>query len=312
MEKILFKSVRFSFRTIMSLLIATILLGVSPVAAGAGGTGDTGKNDTPGDSILSTMSQAQIQDLAERYSPIWFIAKSDPYPPMPVEDYVENSCIKDRTRDDELLRFPIGEVDLSLLSRYSYRSVPSISVKRAFELQYNCDQHWEDFPSINWRTETSVFANVSPRDGGGFSIQYWVFYGYNPPSHDADWESVTISFSRKGNPRQIAYSAHGHLSVGNWWETNKEGTNTQVLVANGGHGNSPVSNTADSSYTQWRRAKIEVMTDNQGDILQDYRWIAYKGEWGTKGIITSPAHQREQWNWPDPPDESGILRFSNN
>jgi hypothetical protein len=166
--------------------------------------------------------------------------------------------------------------------------------------------------------EWTCYAHVYPVPGGGYDVQYWIFYPYNGKvrklggAHEGDWEHVTVRVDDSGTSIDRVYlSAH---EGGRWYDP------SCLLETQDGR---PIVYSALDSHAAYRgpgspppeAEQILDRTSDGGEVLDCSRswvnvgeleaprsgaeWLRYNGRWGEIGEVFSgprgPAFHDDTW-----------------
>jgi hypothetical protein len=174
----------------------------------------------------------------------------------------------------------------------------------------------EDFQRLNALSQykNRVYGRVKSYPDGENTLQYWLFYYYNPKEyppldtgeHEGDWEMVQVLLDDSGTPTETAYAQHRNGEVCDWSfvPKNYEGR-PKVFVGLGSHASYFESFTFPNGHVD--------TTDGDGDtanpaverVTDATAWLHWPGTWGgTPGQFlgaASPVGPKFQGpKWDDP------------
>jgi len=168
-------------------------------------------------------------------------------------------------------------------------------------------------PPEEWKAY--VHAKKSVVASGGYDVEYWFFYAYNPtPSgvnHEADWEHVTVTTDANGRFASAWYAQHDsgqrYAAKDLKWARK---THPITCPGEGTHADYPGAGTwstptpyKDHSYedgASWAVEKSFVNVGEVGHPRNGQAWIAYGGRWGKlgpTGVQNGPPSPPVQGSW---------------
>jgi hypothetical protein len=246
-------------------LLGAMVLSANPGAA-TGAVADSLEASAPG-APPAGFSSMDDRALGRAYAPLLLFSKGARWSPMRVEDYVARAGTSLGVRDWE--RQPVDPEELPALGDCpTIVPVPCYTVSTGCtEGDAACAQPIRAPGDGERRSDGAVYVRVvrrgaprTDRSPNAFDavgpygrsvetiVQYWFFYAFDDwispviagqlrQYHEADWEAVTIGFSRSA-PLFVGFSQH---CGGEWypWADVRvtDGTRTVVAVAEGSQAN---------------------------------------------------------------------------
>ena len=152
-------------------------------------------------------------------------------------------------------------------------------------------------PASEWKAYVHVKKSVVDT-AGGFDVQYWFFYGYNPtPSginHEADWEHVTITTDAHGRFSSAWYAQHNsgkrYAAADLSWVRKShpitcpgEGTHADYPHAGTYDTPTPYKDHAYEDGASWDVETSFVDVGELGHPRNGQAWIEFGGSWGKLG-----------------------------
>jgi hypothetical protein len=161
--------------------------------------------------------------------------------------------------------------------------------------------------SIDWMT----YYHAYPNQGGGVTLQYWRFYGYNfgqtidlpfgfrlEFSHGGDWEAIHIVLDQADQPAWVRLLGHRSLDSVPWNAVQVEGGTHVVLFSEAGghtsHAEMPEDFVQGIRQRTWPGSQFDRPGSppitapplvNLGEKLDPLeRWLPYSGLWGSPGF----------------------------
>lgn len=271
----------------------------------------------PTDSSLFTASPPEadsISALADRFAPQFMHPESEPNLPTSAEFHITRTTLLFHNADCPSDNQSFGAASVTLIrdttvtstcNGHVYRASGTRSASRSKTFVLNDVARDYQRGSLNpkeWPTYFHAFHNK----GGGWSLQYWVFYPYNTGKkigplevgfHGGDWEMVQVDLDKKNEPVSAHFTGHTSLEMVPWatlQTTNR--THPIVYTEKGGHEAHPVPVNAPAPYilhqtwstgiAQWSVGGAHGVGPliNLGIRLHpQVAFVRYSGLWGSLG-----------------------------
>lgn len=244
-----------------------------------------------------TLSEAQKNDLASKFSPYLYFHPDEAYYPISPNYTIARSNLNDTS----------GLVHQSVTAEM-------LATFNSTETEYYLDNRMgtylddgieKDFLQNQASNPPTVYTRVIAEEYKGqdvFIIQYWFFYPFNKGpvnAHEGDWEMIMMILDTEANPLAAAYSRHlaGETIV--WDTVEKVGTHPKVCVALGSHANYFNASGGDigiifdqmsnSSNVLFPEEYQLIQLGEPGNRPSDQGWLEFSGYWGEYGNESSAA-----------------------
>jgi len=239
----------------------------------------------------------QIEDveLAEKYSPVLYFVKDEPFYPIDVNSFIDSAILMKSSWaiffDQEIARG--DEINNKIYDSCSHDYYLKIN-RNLFESVS------EKYNNIKTMYNPIIYTRLLKYSDNGcinYYLQYWLFFwGSNLGStdilwHECDWEMFMIKFDENFVPKKLGLSQHYYGEVIDWGKIEKNETHPVVYVSYGGHalygqkGNSSsyldnnkllqLGSDFCSNDIQWTQNNYDL------EIISDSTpWVKYAGMWG--------------------------------
>jgi Tol biopolymer transport system component len=155
-----------------------------------------------------------------------------------------------------------------------------------------------------------VYGRVATRPSGGWVLQYWFFYYYNPKTyftfgeHEGDWEMVQLEVTSAGSPVRASYAQHTDGETCDWIHVPRDQSQRPIAyVAEGSHANYFSSgyhfNGGANDYTSDQGEQVAGLQLTDITSLAAQPWTLWEGKYGSSGNSPhAPIKQGAKWDSP--------------
>jgi hypothetical protein len=252
---------------------------------------------SPIDPILRHMSPEAEQRLLEQFAPILHFDALERWRPGPVSPYLAHAAVLDG-RERALPGTPPAEPAMKEHGGApKARLNPLPKDRLRLDEQIRSNELLGVFgPEQGLDGGGAVYGRLEP-EGGGFFLQYWLFYADNPcvlppGRHDGDWELVQVRVERVGSgfeATQVTLAEHGKPTTMKV-EASHAAHGPEVFVAVDSHacyfksGSQPMLPLSDICQPETAEGVVPAVLPFPL-VAGDEDWTHWAGRWGMDGAF---------------------------